>query len=147
MNRRKNLSFYIEALLLTLFLLAALVVLMQVFGAAQQMGQRAREKTDASLILQNASAEWASGESELDGAARLSISRQEEQYLELNYDAGGSRAQDGPYSVSVVFKAEPAQAGALVQATFSVRVSGGDEPIALLNTAHYYPADREGAAS
>ena len=32
MNRHRNLSFYIETLLLTLFLLLALAVLMQVFG-------------------------------------------------------------------------------------------------------------------
>lgn len=145
MTRHRNLSFYIETLLLTFFLLLALAVLIRTFGAAQRMGQEARQKTDAALILQNVTAEWSAGQKELDQAARTAIEQKSTQTVRLAYGADGLCMPEGDYAVTVSFDAENTQAGALVRGVFSVDLQGqGSEPIACLEMIRYYPSFQEG---
>lgn len=145
MNRHRNLSFYIETLMLTFFLLVALAVLMQVFGAAQSMGENARQKTDAALILQNVTAQWSAGDESLRDAALLAAEQATPQTVSLTYDAGGNRTQDGAYLVTASFEAEATEAGTLVHGTFTVSLQTAQpEKIASVETALYYPSVQEG---
>ena len=147
MNRHRNLSFYIETLLLTLFLLLALAVLMQVFGAAQRMGENARKKTDAALILQNVTAQWAAGNEPLHTAALLAAEQAKAQTVRLTYDAAGTCTEEGDYTVTAVFDAKATEAGTLVYGTFTVSLKTAQpEEIAAVETALYYPSVQEGEA-
>ena len=140
MNRHRNLSFYIESLVLLLFLLAALVVLIKVFGTAQEMGMQARQKTDAALILQTVSAEFSAQEEPFDQAvAEAETSGQAE--VEFLCDSQGHTAREGSYRVTADLQAEQTEAGTLVRA--KIRVSdaraASDSLLAELETALYCP--------
>lgn len=140
MNRHRNLSFYIESLVLLFFLLSALVVLLRVFGAAQEMGMRARQKTDAALILQTVSADFSAQADPFDQAvAEAESSGQAE--VEFLCDSQGQTARDGSYRVTAELQAEQTDAGALVRAAIRVFNAGtaADTPLAELETALYCP--------
>ena len=51
---RGGAAFYVETLLLVLFLLASLTVLVQILGAAKRTSREARELSTAVSIAQNA---------------------------------------------------------------------------------------------
>ena len=53
MKQNHTRVFFIETAFLTLFVLLALTVLVQVFGKARQLGEQAAHTSAAALILQN----------------------------------------------------------------------------------------------
>lgn len=140
MNRHRNLSFYIESLLLLLFLLAALMVLIRVFGAAQNLGVQARQKTDAALILQSVSAEISARENPFEDAVEEAITTGESQ-VEFRCDGQGNVQADGIYHVTVTLQAQPRETGTMVFADLLVVPGLGDEvtPLGELETSLYCP--------
>lgn len=149
MNRHRNLSFYIETLVLLLFLLAALTVLLRVFGTAQQMGRQARQKTDAALILQTVSAQFSAQENPFDEAIRKTIAEGEAQ-VEFLCDAEGVCVKDGKYRVSADLRAQQTAEGNLVYADIRVSAVSSDRDdaaLAELETSRYCPQYREEAQS
>lgn len=147
MNRHRNLSFYIESLLLLLFLLAVLAVLIRVFGAAQTMGLQARQKTDAALVLQTVSAEF-SAQAE-PAKEKIREARQEgNARLEYLRDEQGNAREEGPYRVVMELHAEAEAAGDLVTARICVTPASAAEenPVGELETTLYCPGQVEEAA-
>lgn len=140
MNRHRNLSFYIESLILLLFLLAALVVLLRVFGAAQSLGWQAREKTDAALILQTVSAEF-SAQAEPVAQGIREARQSGEAHVEYRCDSQGTVREDGSYRVVVRLRAEPQTAGNLVIAEIHVAEASAQnaESLATMETSLYCP--------
>ena len=57
MKQNHTRVFFIETAFLTLFVLLALTVLVQVFGKARQLGEQAAHTSAAALILQNVDAD------------------------------------------------------------------------------------------
>lgn len=135
-KQQKTLAFYVEALLLTLFLLAALTILVQMFSTARATALQARQKTAAALIVQNASAEFDAGAgafAEYEAAALAGKA----QTFALSYAADGTPSDTGPYTVAVELYSEATGAGQLLHAALCVRHAGDSAPLATLNTARY----------
>ncbi len=140
MNQHRNLSFYIESLLLLLFLLAALVVLIRVFGAAQSLGLQARQKTDAALILQSASAEFSAREEPFGKAIEEAVTAGESQ-AEYRCDSQGHVQADGSYRVVVTLQSQQREMGTMVFADLCVTPASDATatPLGELETSLYCP--------
>ena len=93
MKQNHTRAFFVETAALTLFVLLALTVLVQVFGKSRQMGEQAARTSAAALILQNVDADFQAG--------TLDASAASEETLELRYNADGTQAEDGAYLVTV----------------------------------------------
>lgn len=140
MNRHRNLSFYIESMVLLLFLLATLVVLIRVFGAAQALGMQARQKTDATLILQTVSAEFSARTDPFDEAVTEAVTNGRAQ-VEFLCDNQGRVSQNGEYRVMTELWAENRECGSMVFADILVMGTSGAEGTTLgeLETSLYCP--------
>ena len=66
MNRHRSMAFYVECLLLTVFLLGLTAVLAQLFSAARTQALEARRLTDAQRLAQNVSEEFYAAADEAD---------------------------------------------------------------------------------
>lgn len=124
MNRHRNLSFYIESMVLLLFLLAALVVLLRLFGAAQALGMQARQKTDATLILQTVSAEFSARNDPFGQAVEEAAANNRAQ-VEFRCDNQGRVSQEGEYRVLADLWAEERTCGSMVFADIQVVAASG----------------------
>ena len=122
MKQNHTRVFFIETAFLTLFVLLALTVLVQVFGKARQLGEQAAHTSAAALILQNVDADFQT----------------------ICYNAEGEQDADGAYRVQV--RAEPASAGKNGRYwTAEIVISDADRTTryTVANTACYY---KKGAA-
>lgn len=151
MNRHRNLSFYIESLLLLLFLLAALVVLIRVFGAAQYLGERARGKTDAALILQTVSADF-SAQAEPYRTATEQAKTEGQAQLEFCCDDQGNEQPDGRYCVAMELRSESRPTGRMILADICVKSASepDEQPLGEVTTSLYCPeltSDKEAGQS
>ncbi len=140
MNRHRNLSFYIESLVLLFFLLAALVVLIRMFGAAQALGMQARQKTDATLILQTVSADFSAQVDPFDEAVAEAAENGRAQ-VEFLCDGQGRVSQDGVYRVQADLWSEAREAGNMIFAELRVTRAADTRNLTLgeLETSLYYP--------
>ena len=86
---RGGAAFYVETLLLVLFLLASLTVLVQILGAAKRTSREARELSTAVSIAQNAAELFAASGSQEDFAALLGAEKTARGTLRAAYDVQG----------------------------------------------------------
>lgn len=135
MKQNHTRAFFIETAALTLFVLLALTVLVQVFGKSRQMGEQAAHTSAAALILQNVDADFQAG--------TLGTDTTNEETLELRYNADGTQAEDGAYLVTVTLTPLSATGGGRLW-TAQITVSDADRTTqyAAFGTACY----RKGAA-
>ena len=123
MNRHRSMAFYVECLLLTVFLLALTAVLAQLFSAARAQALEARRLTDAQRLAQNVSEEFYAAENE-EEFLRLAG-------LETADDSGGQVERTGPsgetYRLSMELTERPHTAGRTVTLHLAVRAAGGGE--------------------
>lgn len=138
MNRHRSMAFYLECLLLTVFLLALTAVLVQLFSAARAQALEARRLTDVQRLAQNVSEEFyaASDEADFCGLAGLA----DPSALE----GGGSEVtRTGPsgqeYRLLLALRSEPQGAGRLVTLSLQARTAGG-ESVCSLEFVRYWPA-------
>lgn len=131
MKRSGTRAFFIEGAALTLFVLLAMAVLVQVYGRARSMGTQAARTTAAALILQNVDADFQAG------AGDFAVRPAAAQTLTLYYTADGVRDDGGPYCVTAQLTPEPSGAGTVYRAAFTVAYTGVQEPLAALQTACY----------
>lgn len=117
MNHRKNTAFFIEALLLTLFVLALSAVLVQLFAAARLRSAQARALTEAQQIVQNVSESFYAGDSPAQFWQLLEVADPpaDGEPLSLTVDEQGLPAEDGSYRLEMTVRAEPADAGQLAR--------------------------------
>ena len=141
MKQNHTRAFFIETAFLTLFVLLALTVLVQVFGKARQMGEQAARTSAAALILQNVDADFQAGVGEF---AVMADPGAQKQTIELCYAADGTQDADGAYLVQVVLTPTSATGGGrLWNAEITVAAANRSECYATANTACYY---KKGAA-
>ena len=138
MNRRGTMAFYVECLLLTVFLLALSAVLVQLFSAARAEALQARRLTDAQRLAQDVSEEFYAARDEaefcrlagLDAPADLT-------------GAGSETERIGPsgdgYRLLVRLTEEPGGTGHLVTLHLAVRALDDTEVCSLQFTG-YWPA-------
>lgn len=120
---RRGFAFYIEALLLVLFLLVSMMVLIQMFSSSRNMEQRAHQLTRAVIMAQNAAEEFASGE----------ISQE---YTTFYFDEHGKEAEalfETGYQLKVYVEKE--ETGSFNRATIEVERFGA--VIYALETARF----------
>ena len=135
MKQNHTRVFFIETAFLTLFVLLALTVLVQVFGKARQLGEQ------AALILQNVDADLQAGAGVFAALTEPSAAAQS---FTICYNAEGEQDADGAYWVQV--RAEPASAGKNGRYwTAEIVISDADRTTryTVANTACYY---KKGAA-
>ena len=102
---RGGAAFYVETLLLVLFLLASLTVLVQILGAAKRTPREARELSTAVSIAQNAAELFAASGSQEDFAALLGAEKTARGTLRAAYDVQGGWTEDetqGAYVLEAV---------------------------------------------
>ena len=123
MNRRRSMAFYVECLLLMVFLLGLTAVLAQLFSAARAQAVEARRLTDTQRLVQNVSEEFYAAADEAD-------------FLRLaGLDEGGAAMGEvertGPsgetYRLSMELTERPHTAGRTVTLHLAVRAAGGGE--------------------
>ena len=114
MKHRKNTAFFIEALLLTLFVLALCTVLVRLFAAAQQIAQNVSESFYASASEEQF---W-----QLLGASNPPA---EGEALTLAVDSQGRPDPIGAYALELTLEHESAQAGQTARLTLQLSGSGG----------------------
>ncbi len=141
MKQNHTRAFFIETAFLTLFVLLALTVLVQVFGKARAMGEQASRETAAALILQNVDADFQAGAGVF---ADLKEPQAKETSFTLRYNADGTQDPDGAFAVQV--QAAPASAGKNGRywtAEIVITDAAGTTRYTVANTACYY---KKGAA-
>ncbi|MDY4167409.1 MAG: hypothetical protein SOY27_07965 [Fournierella sp.] len=127
MKHRKNTAFFIEALLLTLFVLALCTVLVRLFAAARLRSTQAQELTAAQQIAQNVSESFYASDSEeafwqLLGTANPPA---EGQALTLTVDSQGRPDPIGTYELELTLEHQAAQAGQTARLALRLSGSGG----------------------
>ena len=133
MNRHRSMAFYVECLLLTVFLLALTAVLAQLFSAARAQALEARRLTDAQRLAQNVSEEfYAENEAEFLRLAGL----------EAADDLGGQVERTGPsgesYRLDLELTEQPQTAGRTVTLHVEVFASNG-AAVCGLDFVRYWP--------
>ena len=129
-DTKRGIAFYVETVLLVLFLSVALAVLVQVFSAAQGMGTQAQRLSDGTLLAENAAELIAASESEEEFRSLVNVSPESE--ICLHYDVQNGivkEAEDGFYCLKISLKKD----GKLVEA--QIDVSAEDELVYSLQTA------------
>lgn len=147
MKHQKNIAFYIETLLLTLFILILMSVLVQMFAAARSQALDARALTQAQQIAQNVSDTFYSCNSaeefsNLSGIP-LSQSYPHHQQGQVQVDSTGTPAQKGTYTVFVDYTLLPKKAqniGQLVQLQLTITASHQSEPLIDVTCEKYLPS-------
>ena len=134
MNRHRSMAFYVECLLLTVFLLALTAVLAQLFSAARAQALEARRLTDAQRLAQNVREEFYAAENEAE-FLRLAG-------LETADDLGGQVERTGPggesYHLSMELTEQPQTAGRTVTLRLAVRTTAGEE-LCSFDFVRYWP--------
>lgn len=134
MNRHRSMAFYVECLLLTVFLLALTAVLAQLFSAARAQALEARRLTDAQRLAQNVSEEFYAAENEAE-FLRLAG-------LEAADDFGGQVERTGPsgesYRLDLELTEQPQTAGRTVTLHVEVFDSNG-AAVCGLDFVRYWP--------
>ncbi|WP_294524042.1 hypothetical protein [uncultured Allofournierella sp.] len=127
MKHRKNTAFFIEALLLTLFVLALCTVLVRLFAAARLRSAQAQELTAAQQIAQNVSESFYASVSEEQFWQLLGASNPpaEGEALTLAVDSQGRPDPIGAYALELTLEHESAQAGQTARLTLQLSGSGG----------------------
>ena len=129
-DTKRGIAFYVETVLLVLFLSVALAVLVQVFAAAQGMGTQAQRLSDGTLLAENAAELIAASESEEEFRSLVNVSPESE--ICLHYDVQNGivkEAEDCFYCLKISLKKD----GTLVEA--QIDVSAEDELVYSLQTA------------
>lgn len=137
---RGGAAFYVETLLLVLFLLASLTVLVQILGAAKRTSREARELSTAVSIAQNAAELFAASGSQEDFAVLLGAEKTARGTLRAAYDVQGGGTEDetqGAYVLEAVLDETPRQAGDMRTAHFVVTAADGDTVLYELDTQKY----------
>lgn len=134
MNRHRSMAFYVECLLLTVFLLALTAVLAQLFSAARAQALEARRLTDTQRLAQNVSEEFYAAENEAEFLRLAS--------LETADDFGGQVERTGPsgesYCLDLELTEQPQTAGRTVTLHVEVFDSNG-AAVCGLDFVRYWP--------
>lgn len=125
MKHRKNTAFFVEALLLTLFVLALSAVLVQLFAAARARSVEARALTQAQQIAQNVSETFYASDSSEQFWQRMAIDDPpaDGQTYHLNVDGQGLAAPTGAYQLDLTVATEAAGAGQMARLTLVLQDS------------------------
>lgn len=102
-NGSKGIAFYIEALLLILFLLGCIVVLVQLFASSRSMGQQAESLTVAVNLAKNTAEDFIASSSDEDFAVLVSNNNEVKKTpITVWYDADGSIAEEDKGSYRLI---------------------------------------------
>lgn len=131
MNRRRSMAFYVECLLLTVFLLALTAVLAQLFSAARAQALEARRLTDAQRLAQDVSEEWYAASDEADFCQMVGVDGD-----------GGEVIRTGPsgqeYTLHLYTTQELAGQGRIVTLCLEV-LTPSRENVCSLEFVRYWP--------
>ena len=136
---RRGAAFYVETILLVLFLLFSLAVLVRMLGASKQFSARARQLSCAVRIAQDAAEQAAACDSPEDLAALLGAQQTEDGALAKAYDAqgmplaGSGQAADGA-----------AENGAQAAYSLLCRVDTAAQGPGVLMTVHFTVSNEAG---
>ena len=130
-------AFFVEALVLLAFLVAAIAVFMSLFAAARAQSDEAAQLTDAVLLAQEVAEVFAADPAEFSAES------------EAGAAAGEPALARGGLSVHATATVEPCDDGALYHAVIAVTPDGENEAVYELETARYVAdaADADAAAS
>ncbi len=138
---RRGAAFYVETILLVLFLLLSLTVLARMLGTARQLSREARQLSCAVRIAQDAAEQLAASDSREDFAVLLGARQTEDGTLARAYNAEGAPAADAiPAAYTLLCRLEETAQphGVLLTAYFTV--CNDSEALYELETQKYFCA-------
>lgn len=140
MKHRKNTAFFVEALLLTLFVLALSAVLVRLFAAARMRSAQAEALTAAQQIAQNVSESFYASDSaeQFWQLAGISEPPADGQPVSLTVDAQGLPDPIGAYFLELTLEQTSADAGQMARLTLRLADSGS-QPLYEGTFDHYLP--------
>ena len=140
MKHRKNTAFFVEALLLTLFVLALSAVLVRLFASARMRSAQAEALTAAQQIAQNVSESFYASDSaeQFWQLAGISEPPADGQPVSLTVDAQGLPDPIGAYFLELTLEQTSADAGQMARPTLRLADSGG-QPLYEGTFDHYLP--------
>lgn len=141
MKQRKSTSFYVEALLLTLFFICMTAVLVRMFSAARQESLNARALTDTQQIAQNVSAAFYGSDSAKVFQALLDADFAEDAPTVLTVNENGEQTPDGAYTLTLSLNATSAETGPgqMAQLSVSIRRAADDLELFSAEFLRYLP--------
>ncbi|MEG1010505.1 MAG: hypothetical protein RSE54_01495 [Ruthenibacterium sp.] len=143
-SMRKNTAFYVEIVLLVLFVLLSTSVLVRVFAKAQWLDRRAEQLSQSVTLAQSAAETFAATDSEQE---LLQLLPQRDGICTLYYDAKGAEAkkkQTDGYTVTITTQKKVQTAGTLCHASIAVQAEGRSAAYYCLETARYWNKNDEG---
>lgn len=140
MKRRRSTAFYLECLLLTVFLLALTALLAQLFSAARRQAVQARWLTDGQRLVQNASEAFYAAGDEAEFWALVEADAPPAEGESCALARTGSQGQ--AYQLRLSLAAEARPAGRLVTLTAEVLAGAEGEQgsVCCLAFTRYWPA-------
>ncbi len=140
MKHRKNTAFFVEALLLTLFVLALSAVLVRLFAAARMRSAQAEALTTAQQIAQNVSESFYASDSaeQFWQLAGISEPPADGQPVSLTVDAQGLPDPIGAYFLELTLEQTSADAGQMARLTLCLADSDG-QPLYEGTSDYYLP--------
>ena len=141
MKKQHLTSLYLEALLLVVSFVAAILVLTGVFGASRVKSAEARQLTQAVTLAANA-AEAASAADDLEQAAAILDQggnvRRGDGLIEAAYFSDGSPCADGRGALRMTVAWEPSpEDPSLVECRIAVYAADKETPVYTLETARW----------
>lgn len=133
-----NRAFYVEILLLILFLILSLTVLLRTYGLARGTASRAEALSIATRLSQDAAERFSASQSDAALAALWPESTAGENTLTAYFTAGGDAAAapaQGGFVVTVTLSSEPREVGEMRFA--QIDVTHGGESFAQLTVQKY----------
>lgn len=123
MNHRKNTSFYVEALLLTLFFFCMTAILVCMFAAARKESILARSLTQSQQIAQNVSAAFYGTSSPQDFWQAMGTPPDETPSACLTVNANGEECANGEYILTLMLDVSSCEngLGQMAQLSLSIR--------------------------
>ena len=137
MKHRKNTAFFVEALLLTLFVLALSAVLVRLFAAARMRSAQAEALTAAQQIAQNVSESFYASDSaeQFWQLAGISEPPADGQPVSLTVDAQGLPDPIGAYFLELTLEQTSSDAGQMAR----LLADSGGQPLYEGTFDHYLP--------
>lgn len=139
MKRRRSTAFYVECLLLTVFLLALTALLAQLFSAARRQTLQARWLTDAELLVQNVSEQFYAAEDEADFWALAGAGAPPAEGESCTLARAGAQGQAYQLKLSLAAEARPAGRLATLTAEVLAGAEGEQGSLCRLEFVRYWP--------
>jgi hypothetical protein len=144
MKQKKNIAFYVESLLLTLFILIITATLVRMFATARSQAINARALTQTQQIAQNVTDTFYASDSmqEFSSLSGIELSLNSDIWQkQLQIDSFGNPSRDGIYYLDVSYQISSPNStiGQFAQLHLIITAKSNNEPLIDVTCEKYLP--------